>query len=150
MRIREFQCELWLPLPPEELFPFFADAANLDTITPPWMHFHIVTPCPIEMGEGTLIDYKLRVRGLPMRWRSLIREWQPPHQFVDEQLRGPFRQWIHTHTFEPRDGGTLVRDVVRYAVLFDFIAHPLLVRGDMERIFAFRQEALRQKFGGRP
>ena len=150
MRIREFQCELWLPLPPEELFPFFADAANLDTITPPWMHFHIVTPCPIEIGEGTLIDYKLRVRGLPLRWRSLIREWQPPHQFVDEQLRGPFRQWIHTHTFEPRDGGTLVRDVVRYAVLFDFIAHPLLVRRDMEKIFAFRQEALQQKFGVRP
>ncbi len=150
MRIREFQCELWLPLPPEELFPFFADAANLDTITPPWMHFHIVTPCPIEMGEGTLIDYKLGVRGLPMRWRSLIREWQPPHQFVDEQLRGPFRQWIHTHTFEPRDGGTLARDVVQYAVPFDFIAYPLLVRRDMERIFAFRQEALWQKFGGRP
>ena len=150
MRIREFQCELWLPLPPEELFPFFADAANLDTITPPWMHFHIVTPCPIEIGEGTLIDYKLRVRGLPLRWRSLIREWQPPHQFVDEQLRGPFRQWIHTHTFEPRDGGTLVRDVVRYAVLFDFIAHPLLVRRDLKKIFAFRQEALRQKFGVRP
>jgi len=148
MRLREYQTELWLPLPPEELFPFFADAANLDAITPPWLHFHIATPPPIVMREGTLIDYRLRVRGLPLRWRTLIKEWQPPHRFVDEQIRGPYRQWFHEHTFEPRDGGTLTRDRVRYAVPFDFIAHSLLVRRDIERIFAFRQEALRQRFGG--
>lgn len=148
MRIREFQSELWLPPPPEKLFPFFADAANLDAITPRWLHFRIVTPRPIEMREGALIDYKLRVRGLPLRWRTLIKEWQPPHRFVDAQLRGPYRQWIHTHTFEPHDGGTLVRDVVQYAVPFDFLAHPLFVRRDIERIFLFRQEALRQRFGG--
>lgn len=146
MRVREFQCELWLPLPPEELFPFFADAGNLDAITPKWLNFGIVTPRPIEMREGALIDYKLRVRGMPLRWRTLIREWNPPHSFVDEQIRGPYRQWIHRHTFEPQNGGTLARDIVHYAVPFDFIAHPLFVRRDIQRIFAYRQEALRAKF----
>ena len=150
MRVHEFQCELWLPLPPEELFPFFADAGNLDAITPPSLHFHIVTPLPVEMRVGALIDYKLRVRGLPMRWRTLISAWEPPHRFVDEQIRGPYRQWIHEHTFEPRDGGTLARDVVHYAVPFNFLAHPLFVRSEVEKIFAFRQEALRKRFGGKP
>lgn len=147
MKIHEIQSGLWLPLPPEELFRFFADAGNLDAITPPWLHFAIVTPRPIEMRPGTSIDYRLRVHGLPLRWRTLIREWQPPHRFVDEQLRGPYRQWIHEHTFEARDGGTLARDVVRYAVPFDLIVHPLFVRRDIGRIFAFRQAALRERFG---
>jgi ligand-binding SRPBCC domain-containing protein len=146
MKLREFQTELWLPLPPEELFPFFADSAHLDAITPPWLHFRTVTPPPIAMREGALIDYKLRVRGIPLRWRTRINVWQPPHRFVDEQLRGPYRQWIHEHAFEPRDGGTLTRDVVRYAVPFDFIAHRWLVRPDIEKIFQFRAEALRHWF----
>jgi len=146
-REREYRCELWLPVPPDEVFPFFTDAANLDAITPPWLHFHILTPPPIEMRTGTLIHYKLRLRGMPIHWRTQIRDWQPPHRFVDEQLRGPYRQWIHEHTFEPRHGGTLARDVVRYIVPFDFIAHPLFVRRDIERIFAYRQETLRKRFG---
>ncbi len=146
MRVREFQSELWLPLPPAELFPFFADAANLDAITPPWMHFYIVTPPPIEMREGALIDYNLRVRGIPLRWRTRINVWQPAHRFVDEQIRGPYRQWIHEHRFEARDGGTLARDVVRYAVPFDFLTHRSLVRPDIESIFQFRAEALRKRF----
>ncbi len=149
MRVHEYRSDLWLPLVPEELFPYFADAGNLDAITPPWLNFRVVTPPPIEMRAGALIDYRLRVRGVPLRWRTLVKEWQPPHRFVDEQLRGPYRQWIHTHTFEPRNGGTLAGDVVQYAVPFDFIAHPLFVRRDIEKIFAFRQEALRAKFGGR-
>lgn len=148
MRVHEFQSEVWLPLPPEELFPFFADAANLDAITPPWLNFQIVTRPPIEMREGALIDYKLRVRGIPLRWRTRINVWCPPHRFEDEQIHGPYRQWIHEHTFEARDGGTLARDQVRYAVPFDFIAHRWLVRPDVEKIFTFRQEALRGRFGG--
>ena len=148
MHVREFQLELWLPLLPKELFSFFADVENLDAITPPWLHFRIVTPLPIAMQAGTFIDLKLRLRGLPLRWRTLIKEWQPPHLFVDEQVRGPYRQWIHEHTFEPRDGGTLARDMVQYAVPFDFIAHPLFVRRDIEKIFAYRQEALQARFGG--
>lgn len=146
MTIREFQTELWLPLPPEQLFPFFADAASLDAITPPWLHFQIVTPPPIEMREGALIDYKLRVRGLPLRWRTRINVWQPPHCFVDEQLRGPYLQWIHEHIFEPRDGGTLARDHVRYAAPFDWLTHRWLVRPDIEKIFKFRAEALTRRF----
>ena len=146
MKVREFQSELWLPLPPEELFPFFADAANLDAITPPWLHFQIVTPPPIVMGEGTLIDYRLRVRGVPLRWRTRINVWQPPHRFVDEQLSGPYRRWIHTHTFEPHDDGTLARDEVSYAVPLDFLTHRWFVRPDIEKIFRFRAEALRKRF----
>ena len=146
MRVHEFECQIWLPPPPEKVFPFFADAFNLETITPPWLNFNVLTPRPIAMRAGTLIDYRLRVRGLPVRWRTLISAWQPPHRFVDEQVRGPYRQWIHEHTFEPRDGGTLCRDVVKYAVPFDFIMHPLFVRRDVEQIFTFRAKALKQHF----
>ncbi len=149
MPIRSFQCELWLPQPPDELFPFFADAGNLDAITPPWLHFHIVTPRPITMRSGVVIDYRLRVRGLPLRWRTLIKDWQPPHRFVDEQIRGPYRQWVHEHTFELRNGGTLARDVVQYAVPFDWLLHARFVRPDIERIFAYRQSALRRRMGTR-
>ena len=141
MKIREFKSELWLRLPPEKVFLLFADASNLQAITPPWLNFKIVTPAPITMHAGTLIDYQLRLHGVPLRWRTRINVWQPPVRFVDEQIRGPYRQWIHEHTFEPHDGGTLCRDVVRYAVLFDFLAHRWLVRPDIEKIFRFRSSS---------
>jgi ligand-binding SRPBCC domain-containing protein len=146
MRVREFSAELWLPQPPEELFPFFANAANLDALTPPWLNFHIVTPPPIVMCEGALIDYRLRVRGVPLRWRTRINVWQPPHRFVDEQIHGPYRQWLHEHTFEARDSGTLARDMVRYAVIGGQLVNRLFVRRDVEKIFRFRQEKLREIF----
>lgn len=146
MRVRQFTAELWLPQSPEVIFPFFGDAANLDAITPDWLHFQILTPRPFVMREGTLIDYRLRVRGLPLRWRTRINVWQPPHRFVDEQLRGPYRLWQHEHTFVARDGGTLVRDDVRYAAPLDFLVHRWLVRPDIERIFQFRTEALQKRF----
>lgn len=146
MKIREFQSELWLPLPPEELFPFFADAANLDAITPPWLNFRIVTLGPIVMREGALIDYRLRVRGLRLRWRTRINAWEPPRRFEDEQLHGPYRKWIHARTFEARDGGTLARDRVRYAVPFDWLVHGWLVRPDIEKIFQYRSEMLKTRF----
>ncbi len=98
------------------------------------------------MREGMLIDYRLRVRGLPLRWRTRISAWQPPHRFVDEQLRGPYRLWIHEHTFEPRNGGTLARDLVRYAVPFDALLHRWFVRPDIERIFQFRAAELKRRF----
>ncbi len=135
-----------MSLPPEELISYFADVGNLQVITPPWLDFRIITPQPIEMRAGTLIDYKLRVRGLPLRWRTLITEWRPPHRFVDEQLRGPYRQWIHEHTFEPRDGGTLALDVVRYAVPLDPLLHRWFVRPDIQRIFQFRTTELQRLF----
>ena len=147
MRLREFETELWLPRPREEVFAFFADAANLDAITPPWLRFRTVTPAPIEMRAGTLIDHKLRIRGVPIRWRSRIAVWEPPARFVDEQVRGPYRLWRHEHIFEQRDGGTVVRDHVQYAVRFDFLVHELLVRREIEKIFAHRTECLRERFG---
>ena len=146
MTVREFKIELWLPLPPEEVFPFFGNAANLDAITPPWLHFRILTPLPIVMREGTVIDYRLQVNGISLRWRTRISAWQPPHRFVDEQLRGPYRQWIHEHTFEPCNDGTLARDLLRYAVPFDALLHRWFVRPDIERIFEFRAVALKRCF----
>ena len=114
------------------------------------MHFHVLTPRPIEMRPGTLIDYRLRVRGLPLRWRSEITTWDPPHRFVDAQRRGPYRLWHHTHTFVSRDGGTLCRDTVKYSVPFDFVAHRFFVRPDIESIFNFRQRKLRELFAEKP
>lgn len=150
MRPRLFQTEQWLPRRRDEVFPFFGDAGNLEAITPPWVNFHIMTPRPIQMRPGALIDYRLRIRGVPVRWRTEITEWDPPHRFVDQQIKGPYRRWHHTHTFEPqtRGGveGTLCRDIVEYAVPFDRLVHGLLVRPDIERIFAYRRETLARIF----
>lgn len=146
MRIHEFQTEMWLPEPREKVFAFFSDAKNLDRITPPWLHFRTLTSRKIDMHAGTLIDYQLRVRGFPLHWRTKIKAWEPPSRFVDEQIRGPYRLWIHEHTFTEERGGTLVRDHVRYAVPFDFLVHAWLVRPDIERIFKFREEKLREQF----
>jgi ligand-binding SRPBCC domain-containing protein len=147
MRIFTFESQLWLPRPVAEVFPFFADARNLQAITPDWLNFEVLTPGPIEIKAGALIDYKLRVRGLPLRWRTHIKAWEPPHRFVDEQLRGPYRQWIHEHTFVEKDGGTLARDVVRYAVLGGALVDRIFVRRDVERIFEFRRMKLLERFG---
>src|SRR5205085_11412661 len=118
----------------------------LNAITPAWLNFRMVSAAPAEMRVGTLIDYRLRIRGIPVSWRTRITAWKPPQRFVDEQLRGPYRLWRHEHEFEARDGGTLVRDRVKYAVPFDFVAHPLFVRRDIRRIFAYREEKLRALF----
>jgi ligand-binding SRPBCC domain-containing protein len=142
MRIREFHCEQWLPQRIEAVFAFFADPSNLESITPPWLHFRTLTPRPIEMRVGTLIDYRLRIRGIPASWQSEITAWEPSHRFVDEQRRGPYRLWRHEHTFEPHDGGTLCRDQVRYAVPFDFLMHGWFERPNIERIFTFRRNQL--------
>jgi ligand-binding SRPBCC domain-containing protein len=147
VKVREFSTEIWLPRPVEEVFAFFSNPANLDTITPPWMSFRTVTPLPIDMRVGTLIDYRLRVRGIPMRWRSHIAVWDPPHRFQDEQVRGPYSRWVHEHTFATRDGGTLVGDHVSYATPLDFLLHRFVVRPDIERIFAYRSKALERLLG---
>ena len=146
MRVRNFESQLWLPQPRDKVFAFFSDAQNLDLITPPWVHFRTVTPGPMEMRLGTLIDYKLRIHCFPVRWRSEITAWEPPVHFVDEQVRGPYRLWIHEHNFAERDGSTLVCDRVQYAVPFDWLAHSLLVRRDVERIFRYRNDMLRRRF----
>lgn len=138
-----------LAAPPERVFPFFADAFNLQELTPPWLRFEVLTPPPITMAVGTRIDYRLRVRGLPMRWTSEITEWQPGLAFVDEQVRGPYRLWRHRHSFVPDGGGTLAQDRVEYEVRGGRLVDRLLVRPDLDRIFRFRGEVLARRFGTR-
>lgn len=149
MPISIFEAGLWLPRPRSEVFPFFAAARNLQTLTPPWLRFEILTPEPIVMHPGALIDYRIRFHGFPLRWRTEITEWEPPLRFVDVQRRGPYTLWHHTHVFEERDGGTLCRDVVRYRPRGGWLIDRLLVRRDVERIFAFRRERLLDLFGER-
>ena len=150
MRLSHFQSEQWLPRSREEVFAFFSAAENLDALTPPWLGFQIVSPRPIAMHRGTLIDYRLRIHGLPIQWRSEITSWQPPHRFVDEQRRGPYRVWHHEHRFEERDGGTLAIDQVDYAVLGGWLIEKLFVRGDVEKIFEFRRQKLLEIFKAPP
>lgn len=135
-----------IPRPCEEVFAFFADARNLQTLTPPWLHFEIKTPGEIKMAAGTLIDYRLRVRGLPIAWQTLIDEWDPPHRFTDHQRRGPYRWWEHEHRFEQYAGGTRMFDTVDYGIPLGFILHPLLIRRDLHAIFTFREEMMRRIF----
>ena len=143
-----YSSELWLPAPRVDVFSFFADAHNLEAITPPWLNFRIVTPGPIQMRVGARIDYRLRVRGFPMRWQSEITGWEPSRRFVDEQRRGPYRRWVHTHAFADQDGGTLCQDRVEYAVPGGRLINWLIVRRDIGKIFAYRTEALARRYGG--
>ena len=127
----------------EETFRFFADAENLDSITPPWLQFKIVTMSPIQMGEGTRIKYRLRIHKLPVGWTSEIRDWNPPYSFVDSQVAGPYREWNHLHRLSSMPGGgTLVEDVVHYRPPFGRLANRLFVQRDLERIFAYRSRML--------
>lgn len=137
--------------PRDELFPFFADARNLEAITPRFLQFQVITPGPIEMRAGALIDYRIRLRGVPIRWRTEISVWEPPFRFVDRQLRGPYRKWVHEHRFEEVAGGTRCLDRVEYAVpggpLIEDVVHTLFVRRDVERIFDYRRETLDRLLG---
>lgn len=141
------RAEVWLPRKIDEVFAFFADAHNLGVLTPHFLNFEVLTPGPIEMAVGALIDYRIRIRGIPVKWRTRITAWDPPHRFEDVQLRGPYRLWEHTHTFEERDGGTLCRDFVRYAVPGGELVRRLFVAPDLRRIFAFRRAKLEELFG---
>jgi ligand-binding SRPBCC domain-containing protein len=132
----------------QDVFRFFSDPANLNRLTPPWLDFHIVGCSTPTIGAGTLIDYKLKVRGFPLRWRSRILAWNPPYGFADEQVRGPYRSWLHHHSFEDLGGRTRCRDLVRYSVLGGRIVDRLFVRRDVERIFDHRGEQLAKIFGG--
>ncbi|MBS0661220.1 MAG: SRPBCC family protein [Verrucomicrobia bacterium] len=149
MRTWKLHAELWVPQPLEEVFAFFSDAGNLERLTPPWLNFEILTPQPIDLRAGTLIDYRIRLRGLPIRWRTEISEWNPPVQFVDRQLRGPYTLWQHTHRFEARDGGTMCFDDVEYRPFGGALIQHLFVRRDVERIFEYRKERLREIFRAR-
>ena len=149
MKTFQFEATQLITRPRGEVFAFFSDAANLEAITPTWLKFVICSPQPITLRRGTLIDYRLRVHGVPIRWRSLISVWEPPARFVDEQVRGPYRLWHHEHRFEEVEGGTNVHDRVRYAPLGGALINSLFVRRDVERIFAYRAERLQSVFNSR-
>ena len=134
-----------MPLPLAEAFAFYGSADNLERITPPWLRFEIRDPRPGRLAPGTLLHYSLVLHRVPVRWTTQIRTWDPPHGFVDVQLRGPYRLWEHTHTFEPVDGGTLIADRVDYALPYGplgALAHAAFVRRDLRRIFDYRRDAV--------
>ncbi len=136
----------WLPRPRAEVFSFFADPANLERITPRQLRFTVLTPTPIEMRVGALIDYRIRLHGVPLRWQSEITVWDPPDHFVDEQRRGPYRFWRHDHVFTDYLAGTLISDHVHYDVIGGTFVDRLLVRRDLAKIFANRYRALTEMF----
>ena len=148
MRTFTLESQVLLPRPIGEVFEFFSEARNLERLTPPWLRFEVITPPPIEMRPGTLIDYRLRLRGIPIRWQSEITVWEPPFRFVDEQRRGPYRQWIHEHRFAESGSQTLATDHVRYAVRGGSLVNRLFVGPDLRRVFAYRVVRMNRIFSG--
>lgn len=141
-----FTQETFLPYPLDYVFDFFSNAQNLQALTPPSLHFQILTPLPIQMKPVALIDYKLKLFGIPFRWRTRIDTWQPPHQFSDSQIKGPYVKWVHTHTFEPVEGGVLMRDQVQYLAPggpLEPLINRLFVTPQVQRIFAYRNKTLK-------
>lgn len=138
--------------PRAEVFPFFADAANLARLTPPFLGFEIVTPRPIEMRAGTIIDYRIKLNGIPLTWRTQIESFTPGEQFIDVQVRGPYKLWRHTHTFRDVDGGTELGDRVEYALPLGplgRLAHALIVKRQLRTIFDYRTRVMTELFGER-
>lgn len=140
----------FIPAPPVEVFRFFEDAGNLEELTPAFLHFRILTPRPIRMAPGVLIDYRIRISGLPVRWTTLIERYEPPGLFTDVQVRGPYRRWHHLHEFHAEGAGTRMRDVVDYElpqVPCRGILHRAWVAPRLETIFDFRRDLIAARFG---
>jgi ligand-binding SRPBCC domain-containing protein len=147
MTMFRLESRIWLRRPLEVVFPFFSDARNLERLTPPWLRFEVLTAGEIPIAAGTRIAYRLRLRGIPVRWESEITAWDPPHRFVDEQRRGPYRLWIHEHLFRQHNGLTLAEDRVQYAVPGGALVNRWLVAPDLARVFRYRREKLAALFG---
>jgi ligand-binding SRPBCC domain-containing protein len=136
-------------VPIEQAFEFYVDAGNLEPMTPPWLHFEVTTPGEVTLRQGALLDYRLRLHGVPLRWQGRIEIWEPPLRFVDIQTRGPYSLWEHTHLFErDSDAATVIHDRVRYALPLGplgALAHRLFVRRDLERIFDYRSRVASER-----
>ena len=144
-RIHQLRRTQLVGRPLAEVFAFFSDASNLNALTPPFLHFRILTPMPIELRADARLDYQLSLFGVAVRWRTRITDWQPGKRFVDEQESGPYALWRHTHEFEARGGSTLMRDVVDYSEPLGpvgTVAHVLFVRRTLDQIFDFRRDAV--------
>ena len=144
-----FSSETVIERPRNEVFEFFSKAENLERITPPNLGFKIITPLPIEMREGALIDYRISLHGFPMKWRTEITRWDPPFAFEDTQVSGPYKQWIHLHTFEETvDGKTLMKDAVRYRLPFEPLGDVMgwLIDREVNGIFEFREKTIGEFF----
>ena len=145
MKVRTLERVQELALDVDETFRFYGEIANLERITPPWLHFRILDPRPDALTAGARIEYSLVLHRVPVRWITQIDEWEPPHRFTDFQVRGPYSLWEHTHTFEPTARGTLMRDTIRYAIPYGplgALAHVAFVRRDLRRIFDYRRDAV--------
>jgi len=147
----ELRRDQWVPRPRDEVFAFFSDARNLEFLTPQWLRFQILTS-PAQIAPGARMTYRLQWHGIPIHWTTEIVLWQPPEEFEDVQLSGPYKRWRHTHRFEADGGGTRMTDVVEYELRLGWlgrVVHALTVRRNLERIFDYRYEQIRQRFGGR-
>jgi len=145
MKLHTLKQEQALAAPLEVVFPFFARPENLEKLTPNSLDFRVLTPSPIPMHVGAIIDYVISMNGFPMRWTTAISEYDPPHRFVDVQLKGPYSFWHHTHTFEAHGDRTVIRDEVNYALPagpLGILAHSLIVRRQLKTIFNFRRQYL--------
>ena len=138
--------EVRLPAPRDQVFALFSDALQLERLTPSWLNFSVITPPPIEMHAGTLIDYRLKLHGIPLKWQSRIDCWEPPVRFSDVQVRGPYRFWEHLHSFEEDGDGTICRDEVEYDFWGGEFVHELLVKKDLTQIFTYRLKVLDEIF----
>ena len=150
VRFHTLRREQWIPRPIDEVFAFFADARNLEEITPPWLGFRILAIDPGAICEGAKIRYRLRLHGIPIHWRTVIRRWDAPHRFVDVQTSGPYQLWHHTHRFEEHGGRTRMIDVVRYRLPLGIVGrmvHAWKVRDDLRRIFDYRRQRIERLFG---
>ena len=144
--MHKLKMETLIPGSMETVFDFFSSAENLERITPPALGFKILNPLPIKMEQGTLIDYRIRLFGIPLKWQTLISKWEPKRQFVDEQLKGPYAKWVHTHSFEATDNGILMRDEINYRLPFFPFGEVMLpvVRLQLRRIFSYRTERIKE------
>jgi len=150
-----YTLERWqeVPRPLDEVFAFFADAGNLEAITPPLLRFRVLTPQPITMGSGTIITYRLHLYGIPLRWRTVIADWSPGGRFIDVQVRGPYRSWRHLHEFQATPQGTRIHDYVTYRLPFGRLGALFglpLVRRSLRTIFDYRQRVIAERFGTVP